>query len=66
MSMFRGLGVTAAALMSTLALSSTDSEAWTPEQEAAREVRDRWAFWAAIVAFVSVIGVVVSVIVLLR
>jgi hypothetical protein len=65
--MFQRLGVTAAALMSTLALSSTASpEAWTPEQEAAREVRDWWTFWAAIAAFVIVIGVVMGVMGLLR
>ena len=66
------MGVAAAAVpaaepMSTPALSSTASpEAWTPEQEAVREVRDRQMFWAAITAFVGVIGVVVGVIGLLR
>jgi hypothetical protein len=49
------------------ALSSTVSpQAWTPEQEAAREIQDQQMFWAAIATFIGVIGVVVGVIALLR
>jgi hypothetical protein len=67
MSMFHRLGVTAEAVPAAALKSSTASpEAWTPEQEAVREVRDRQMFWAAITAFVGVIGVVVGVVGLLR
>jgi hypothetical protein len=67
MSMFHRLGVTAAAVPAAALKSSTASpEAWRPEQEAARKIQDRQMFWAAIAAFVGVIGVVMGVIGLLR
>ena len=57
----------AAGLAAAARASSTVSpEAWTPKQEAAREIQDRQMLWAAIAAFVGLIGVVVGVIGLLR
>ena len=63
---FVAAGLAAAAARAEALSSTASPEAWTPEQEAAREIQDRQIFWAAMAAFVGVIGVVMGVIGLLR
>jgi hypothetical protein len=63
---FVAAGLAAAAARAEALSSTASPEAWTPEQEAAREIQDRQMFWAVIAAFVGVIGVVMGVIGLLR